>query len=110
MIKRVLKYIEFVIIISAVAFFIIQAFSRPRFIHFEDENFTVLFRNAESVNYLFRTFIFLVTLIILIWRLVKPNKVLRIISLAIVLITLIIVVLDTKGLIDYYQVFSIRKF
>ena len=110
MIKRVFKYLEIMIIIFAIAFFIIQAFSSPRFAHFEDEDYTVLFRNAESLNYLFRTSIFLVTSTILIWRLVKPNKVLRIISLTIVLVTVIIVVLDTKGLIDYYQVFSIRKF
>jgi len=110
MISKLIKYIEFAIISFTIALFIVLAFRGPRFLNSEDTKFDAAFESAESINYLFRTSLFLILPSILIWRLVRPNKILKIVSLFIVIIGWAIFLMDLEGILHYHDIFVLRKF
>ncbi len=110
MITKLIKYIELAFISATILLFVILAFKGPQFTDFENSYINESFKSAESVNYLFRTTLFLILPIILIWRLARPNKALRVLSLIIGFLALIIFILDVNGFLDYYDILEIRKF
>ena len=110
MINRLIKYTEIALISLTTALFVVLAFKGPRFLNSENTNFDAAFESAESINYLFRTLLFLILPSILIWRLARPNKMLKILSLFIVIITWAIFLLDLKGILHYQDIFILRKF
>lgn len=107
---KLIRHTELIVLYMTIAFFFIIAFKQPRIIYFENTDYERLYKEAEAINYLFRTIVLLIIPIILIWRLIRPNDALRIISMIIVLITFIILILDFNGIVDYYRIFAIKNY
>jgi hypothetical protein len=107
---KVLRLLEYGLLIINSIWLVIIGFSSPRFINIEDPYINETFKQAESINYLFRTAIIFILVILIIWRLFRPSKVMRVISMIIFLVTLIFTILDFTNLIDYRDILILKKF
>lgn len=106
---QISKITEYIIVSTSLIWLVILAFNEPKLMEFENPYFNDSFQKAETVNYLFRTAIFILLSIFFVWRLIKPNKTLRIFCLFVFIILLIFTILDLAGILDYTQIIMIKR-